>query len=69
MYQLWPFVDKMVQQILKEKVEPKLQEKLPGIISSLYFEKIHLGDQVRFTYYFTFHISNFLKVLIYSFYF
>lgn len=48
MFQLWPFVDKMVQQILKEKVEPKLQEKLPGIISSLYFEKIHLGDQVRF---------------------
>ncbi|XP_065052975.1 extended synaptotagmin-3-like [Rhopilema esculentum] len=43
--QMWPFVDKMVRQILKEKVEPKIQEKLPSIIKSFYFEKIHLGDQ------------------------
>jgi len=44
-FQLWPFVDKMVQQILKETVEPKMQEKLPSPIKSMYFETIHLGDQ------------------------
>ena len=39
----------MVQQILKETVEPKMQEKLPSPIKSMYFETIHLGDQVSTT--------------------
>ena len=43
---MWPFVGKMVYKILKEKVEPKMQEKLPGVIKSLYFEEISLGELV-----------------------
>ena len=46
--QMWPFVGKMVRQILKEKVEPAMQKKLPAIVKSLYFEKISLGNLVRF---------------------
>lgn len=43
--QMWPYVGKMVHKIMKETVEPKMQEKLPGIIKSLYFEEVSLGNQ------------------------
>lgn len=37
----------MVIKILKETVEPKIQESVPGVLKSIYFTEISLGNQVK----------------------
>ncbi|CAB4004783.1 extended synaptotagmin-2-A-like isoform X1 [Paramuricea clavata] len=43
--QLWPYVNEMVIKILKETVEPKIQESVPGMLKSIYFTEISLGNR------------------------
>ena len=45
--QLWPFINDMVVKILKETVEPEIQKNVPGFLSSIRFEEISLGSQVK----------------------
>ncbi|KAK3748301.1 hypothetical protein QZH41_007335 [Actinostola sp. cb2023] len=42
--QMWPFVEDMVEGILKKSVEPAIQQCLPGPLQCLCFEKISLGQ-------------------------
>lgn len=37
----------MVIKILKETVEPKIQESVPGMLKSIYFTEISLGNRVK----------------------
>ncbi|XP_071942690.1 extended synaptotagmin-2-like isoform X2 [Antedon mediterranea] len=41
--QLWPFIEGYVTDLLKETVEPSVQEALPSYLKSFRFEKIKLG--------------------------
>ncbi|EDO46277.1 predicted protein [Nematostella vectensis] len=42
--QMWPYVEDMVQGILKHSVEPAIQSYLPAPLQSLCFEKMALGQ-------------------------
>lgn len=42
--QMWPYVDDMVEDILKKCVEPAVQSYLPAPLQCLCFEKISLGQ-------------------------
>ncbi|XP_033105787.1 extended synaptotagmin-2-A-like [Anneissia japonica] len=41
--QLWPFIEGYVKDMMKETVEPSVQEALPSYLKSFRFEKIRLG--------------------------
>lgn len=43
--QMWPFISTMVRDILKNKVEPEIQKKLPSIINSFTFEEVDFGNR------------------------
>lgn len=45
LYQMWPYVGDMVCDILKNTVEPEMQKNLPKALSTLYFDKITLGNK------------------------
>lgn len=45
LYQMWPYVGDMVVDILKNSVEPEMQKQVPKSLSTLYFEKITLGNK------------------------
>lgn len=42
--QMWPYVEDMVQTIIKQSVEPAIQQSLPGPLQCLRFDKISLGQ-------------------------
>eukprot|EP00123_Amoebidium_parasiticum_P009221 comp19334_c0_seq1/m.22252 comp19334_c0_seq1/g.22252 ORF comp19334_c0_seq1/g.22252 comp19334_c0_seq1/m.22252 type:complete len:517 (-) comp19334_c0_seq1:447-1997(-) len=42
--QLWPYIDGMVQGIIKNSVEPTMNKKLPGMLAPAKFEKCSLGS-------------------------
>lgn len=42
--QMWPYVEDMVQAIIKQSVEPAIQQSLPGPLQCLRFDKISLGQ-------------------------
>jgi Ca2+-dependent lipid-binding protein len=41
-YQLWPFISRMIHRILKETVEPTVRDLIPQLKIS--FQKIDLGE-------------------------
>ena len=42
---MWPYVSEMVEKIMKETVEPAMQKNMPSALSTLYFDKITLGNE------------------------
>ena len=45
---LWPSIEGMTRNIIKETVEPEIQKKLPAALKTLYFDKIELGQKPPF---------------------
>ncbi|KAL9961907.1 hypothetical protein ACROYT_G030943 [Oculina patagonica] len=45
---MWPFIEGMTRNIIKESVEPEIQKKLPAALKTLYFDKIELGQKPPF---------------------
>ena len=45
---LWPSVEAMTRNIIKETIEPEIQKNLPAALKTLYFEKIELGEKAPF---------------------
>lgn len=43
--QLWPYIDKVTSQLVKEIVEPMFEQMLPGPLSNLKFKEINLGEK------------------------
>lgn len=46
--QLWPSIEGMTRNIIKERVETEIQKKLPSALKTLYFDKIELGQNRPF---------------------
>ena len=57
--QLWPFVSKMVGDILKNSVEPEIKKALPSVIKSFHFVDVDLGNKVS-----SWHIYSVLHVCL-----
>lgn len=45
---LWPSIEAMTRNIIKETIEPEIQKDLPAALKTLYFEKIELGEKAPF---------------------
>lgn len=45
---LWPSIEAMTRNIIKETIEPEIQKNLPAALKTLYFEKIELGEKAPF---------------------
>jgi len=45
---LWPSIEGMTRNIIKENVEPEIQKNLPAALKTLYFDKIDLGQKPPF---------------------
>ena len=48
--QLWPYIEGYVEQLLRDTVEPAVQNALPSYLKSFQFEKIKLGRYVSTHY-------------------
>ena len=44
LHQIWPFVGKILDKILRENVGPVLRSKVPSTLSGIHFDTIRLGD-------------------------
>lgn len=44
LHQMWPFVGKILDKILRENVGPVLRSKVPSTLSGIHFDTIRLGD-------------------------
>lgn len=45
---LWPSIEAMTRNIIKETIEPEIQKNLPAALKTLYFERIELGEKAPF---------------------
>lgn len=45
---MWPSIEGMTRNIIKESVEPEIQKQLPAALKTLYFDKIELGQKPPF---------------------
>lgn len=45
---LWPHLNRATEKIVKNNVEPKLQDKLPQAMKQLHFTKVDLADTLQF---------------------
>lgn len=45
--QLWPFISKIVGDILKNSIEPEIKKSLPFVIKSFHFVDVDLGNKVK----------------------
>ena len=45
---MWPFVGNYTKQLLQTTVEPQVQNSLPKSLTPFKFEKIDLGDIVKY---------------------
>lgn len=64
---MWPFISTMVHDILKNKVEPEIQKKMPTgvpLLKSFEFLEADLGNHVSLFFYFTFYLFIFCLHLI-----
>jgi len=47
---IWPETDKAMQRLIEEKVQPKIQEKMPKPLKGIHFDEFALGEEPpRFT--------------------
>ena len=44
--QMWPYIGEYVQDLLKNTVEPQVQQSMPKSLQPFRFERIDLGDIV-----------------------
>ena len=45
---LWPSIEEMTKDIIKERIEPEIQKNLPSALKTLSFDKIELGQKPPF---------------------
>ena len=45
---MWPYIGEYAKDLLKNSVEPAVQNSLPNSLKPFKFERIDLGDIVRF---------------------
>lgn len=44
LHQMWPFVGKVVDKLLRDSVEPVLRSKVPSTLNGIHFDTIRIGD-------------------------
>ncbi len=53
--QMWPYIGEYAKDLLKNSVEPAVQNSLPNSLKPFKFERIDLGDIVRFFLFICYH--------------